>query len=1036
MALLHGTWHSLNRLDGTFFFWGENEAELQRLKGKTVRYRVGDKHPYMSRLKDRRKLLMILYGTADDPDSCSFVETMILLPTADGFPRPSAGWLLQKDECAPGSGVDTSLKPWTITGLGIRPGKAIEFLSSLTESDKKIGDFTIGPDLLYWGRVSRFALGLLAGQHFMPAIADGPGGKAYARWRYVLDDAGRESFAALAGAMPPVSRAVDQKSGDASREGIIDRFLNSAVDDFIRGRAGVPAVKAKNAVASGAWLDSLSTGGEIKAPLPVLKRLKESLRLWSGRTERVNRQAFRTCFALKPPEPGDDNGGGPWGLEYFLQASDDPSLLIPAETIWKESKKTISYLNRKYDHPQERLLEDLGKAVRLFPAMERSLSTSRPTSAQISIREANIFLTEAAPLLQDSGFGVILPDWWRGRSGRSKLGVKLRFKPPGDKKSGKNLFTLESIVEYDWRLSVGDQEISEEEFQRLSRLKEPLVSIGGKWVALNRDDVDRILKAFKSGCAGEMSLAGAMRLNSGMEDFNGLPVNGSAYSGWVAGVMKNLSSGDKISKLPPPDDFVGVLRDYQVKGYSWLSFMKKYGIGTILADDMGLGKTIQLLALLLKDKEDGAAGATLLLCPTSVAGNWLREAEKFAPSLKVHLHHGTGRADQAALEKLARSHDLIVSTYALAYRDEEALKSVRWKMIVLDEAQNIKNPYTKQSRAVKSMSAGHRIAMTGTPVENRLSELWSIMDFLNPGYLGSLDGYRKRFAIPIERYDDSAASETLKNVVRPFILRRVKTDPEIIRDLPDKVEIKEPCNLTKEQATLYEAIVEGMLKNADEAGGIKRRGIVLAALMRLKQVCDHPSLYVGSGAASDRDAGRSGKLKRMTELLDEALSEGDSALIFTQFVEMGEMLKSHLSDVFGEEVLFLHGGISRKARDDMVQRFGEKGGPRIFVVSLKAGGTGLNLTKASHVFHFDRWWNPAVEDQATDRAYRIGQTKNVMVHKFVCSGTLEEKIDALIESKKALSSNVLGTGEDWITGLSTDELRDMLTLRREAIADE
>jgi SNF2 family DNA or RNA helicase len=544
------------------------------------------------------------------------------------------------------------------------------------------------------------------------------------------------------------------------------------------------------------------------------------------------------------------------------------------------------------------------------------------------------------------------------------------------------------------------------------------------------------MKAFKKGRSGEMSLAEAMRLNGGMDDFDGLPVNGATYAGRVADVMKSLASGDKISKLSPPDDFVGELRDYQVKGYSWLSFMKKYGMGTILADDMGLGKTIQLLALLLKDKENGAAGATLLLCPTSVAGNWLREAGRFAPSLRVHLHHGTGRADKDALEKLARSHDLIVSTYALAYRDEEALKSVLWRMIVLDEAQGIKNPYTRQSRAIKSLHAGHRIAMTGTPVENRLSELWSIMDFLNPGFLGSLDGYRKRFAIPIERYDDTAAAETLRNVVRPFILRRVKTDPAIIRDLPDKVEIRESCNLTKEQATLYEAIVEGMLKNADDAEGIKRRGIVLSGLMRLKQVCDHPSLYVGGGTNGKAEAGRSGKMERMTELLDEALAEGDSALIFTQFVDMGGMLKAHLSDAFGEEVLFLHGGVPRKARDRMVQRFGEPGGPRLFIVSLKAGGTGLNLTRASHVFHFDRWWNPAVEDQATDRAYRIGQTKNVMVHKFVCIGTLEEKIDALIESKKALSSSVLGTGEDWITELSTDELRDMLTLRREAIADE
>ncbi|HSJ55539.1 MAG TPA: DEAD/DEAH box helicase, partial [Anaerolineae bacterium] len=414
---------------------------------------------------------------------------------------------------------------------------------------------------------------------------------------------------------------------------------------------------------------------------------------------------------------------------------------------------------------------------------------------------------------------------------------------------------------------------------------------------------------------------------------------------------------------------------------------------------------------------------------TSVVGNWKREIERFAPNLRVMVHHGVDRASGEEFLAAAGEHDVVISTYGLVRRDVDDLGQVRWSDVILDEAQNIKNPHAKQTQAVRRLAAANRIALTGTPVENRLAELWSIMHFLNPGFLGSLAHFRSDLALPIERYGDEAATERLKGLVGPFILRRVKTDPAIIQDLPDKIEAKVYCSLTPEQATLYEAVVKESLLRVESSEGIERRGIVLGMLTRLKQVCNHPAQFLSDGSAL---AGRSGKLERLGEMLEEALSVGDRALVFTQFAEMGHMLRAHLQALFGVEVLYLHGGTPQKQRDKMVARFQEGGSaPPILLLSLKAGGTGLNLTAANHVFHFDRWWNPAVENQATDRAFRIGQTRDVQVFKFLCAGTLEERIDALIESKQALAESVVGAGEGWLTELGTDELRELLVLRRE-----
>jgi non-specific serine/threonine protein kinase len=494
---------------------------------------------------------------------------------------------------------------------------------------------------------------------------------------------------------------------------------------------------------------------------------------------------------------------------------------------------------------------------------------------------------------------------------------------------------------------------------------------------------------------------------------------------------------------------------------------------------MGLGKTIQLLALMVHEREsspgtklaapaaptappkrgrpskaDLAAReaaksaaiaapakvvavkrrATLLICPTSLVGNWQREAARFAPSLKVVIHHGPQR--RADIADQVNSADLVITTYGTVARDYHAMSSVTWGRVVLDEAQNIKNSDTQQTKAVRGLSADRRVALTGTPIENRLSELWSLFEFLNPGLLGSADRFQKRFTLPIERDGDVDRAQLLRNITGPFLLRRLKTDKSILAELPEKIEVEVPCQLTREQGALYQAVVDdllGKLNDGTEDSDAQKKGHVLAAMTRLKQVCDHPALLLGDRSAM---AGRSGKLNRIEELLEEVLAAGEKALLFTQFAELGHQLKTHLQERFQREVLFLHGGTSRQARDTMVARFSEDSGPPIFLLSLRAGGTGLNLVAANHVIHVDRWWNPAVEDQASDRAFRIGQTKNVQVRKMVCMGTLEEKIAAMLADKRKLAASVVGTGESWLADLSLKAIRDLVALNaRDAIED-
>jgi SNF2 family DNA or RNA helicase len=784
-----------------------------------------------------------------------------------------------------------------------------------------------------------------------------------------------------------------------------------------------------------------------------LQALAQSQRIWLRNLQPAGDAAFRVAFRLEAPlqraaAAADDAqpfvpATPDWQLHYLLQARDDPSLLTPADQVWKTRGNVLKRLGRRFEQPQEKLLAGLGYAARLFPPVAESLKSARPTGFSLDPQQAYSFMREAAPLLEEAGFGLLVPPWWNKPG--TRLGVRLRLRPskgqPADAITSGHL-TLENLVNYQWELSLGDTPLTRQEFEALVALKSPLVQIRGQWVQLDPEQIEAAIHFWETQqLEGEISLQEALQLGLGTETADGkLPVDDVSVEGWLADWLERFTRREELSELPPPSELRATLRPYQRYGYSWLAFLRRWGLGACLADDMGLGKTIQAITMLLREKEERGrlAAPTLLVCPTSVVTNWEREVRRFGPSLTTLTHQGPNRLRGAEFVQAAQAVDMVLSSYAVVRRDAEAMQSVAWLGVILDEAQNIKNPSARQTQAVRQLRSDFRVALTGTPVENRLSELWSIMHFLNPGYLGSRQTFRQDFALPIERYNDEAATQRLKTMVGPFILRRVKTDPRVIQDLPDKIEMKVYCNLSEEQATLYEAVVQDALQKVAVSEGIERRGLVLSMLMQLKQICNHPVQYLhqaGAGpleAATSLRSERSGKLTRLTELLEEIVAVGDRALVFTQFAEMGGLLHSYLTQALGCPTLFLHGGVPAPKRDQMVKRFQAEGGdPLIFILSLKAGGTGLNLTRANHVFHFDRWWNPAVEDQATDRAFRIGQTRNVEVHKFVTVGTLEETIDAMIESKKALAQAVVGSGEQWLTEFSTDDLREMVKLRRD-----
>ncbi|MEA5570293.1 DEAD/DEAH box helicase [Calothrix sp. UHCC 0171] len=946
------------------------------------------------------------------------------------------------------------LQPWRVEGFYLNPHEAIKLLASLPLNIASGESQFLGADLRFWMQIARWSLDLIARCKYLPNIQSQPNNLPNntftTSWQALLDSAVDTTRLEKFSHLMPLACRTYQKNGEREnnspfnidlprepQELIID-FLNSTINVSVRGMITPPAAAEARLLAAlptavRQWLQGLTTtSNAINANPPEVERLQAALKAWMMPLEyqMAGKTLFRTCFQLQSPEAGENQ----WILAYFLQASDDSEFLVDAATIWQQPIERFLYQNRTIEQPQETFLRGLGLASRLYPPIAESLESESPTFCHLSPMQAYEFIKSVAWRLEDSGLGVILPPSLANREGwANRLGLKItaqNLQQPGR-------LNLQSLLNFQWQLAIGGQTISKQEFDRLVALNSPLVEINGEWVELRSHDIKTAQNFFASR-KEEMSLSleDALRLSSGdTQSIEKLPVVSFEASGALQELVNALTNNSAIATLATPKDFRGELRPYQERGVAWLAFLERWGLGACLADDMGLGKTIQFIAFLLHLKEQNTIeNPTLLVCPTSVLGNWEREFKKFAPTLKVLQYHGDKRPKGKAFVTAIKKHDLVITSYSLVHRDIKELQQVIWQNIVLDEAQNVKNADAKQSQAVRQLEASFRIALTGTPVENRLQELWSILDFLNPGYLGNKQFFQRRFAMPIEKYGDTSSLSQLRSLVQPFILRRLKSDRDIIQDLPEKQEMTVFCGLTSEQATLYQQVVEKSLAEIDQADGLQRRGMILALLIKLKQVCNHPAQYLKQESLNQQ---HSGKLQRLEEMLDVALAEGDRALIFTQFAEWGKLLKPHLEKQLGREIFFLYGSTSKKQREEMIDRFQhDPQGPPIMILSLKAGGVGLNLTRANHVFHFDRWWNPAVENQATDRVFRIGQTRNVQVHKFVCTGTLEEKIHDMIESKKQLAEQVVGAGEDWLTELDTDQLRNLLLLDRSTVIEE
>ncbi len=1516
MIVIHAIWEHL--ASAQLHLWAEAASpsmptpkRAATKQAKQAKAQTAQQHPFALAHQPFIAALPAYGAFASLKDAATSTLTLRLPSTTKG-PQPSPELILAEESERP---QPTEFKSWNVATLALRPQHALDFLLALPEHPPH--GIAFASSLRFWVEAAKFSLELITKQSFAPALQEFQSDNTTSLqtdWEVVLTGEDNTRTYQLSTFMPPTCWAYlpPEKRVSSAPQHILEHFLNYTLDAFIRQSLSstilIPARPSRRPATSTPlpeqWLQALaSENATLTAPPKELHSFSSAMHSWLNQLKPVAANApFRTCFRLDPPSSQNGKHDTSWHVSYYLQANDDRSLLVPADQVWRERSSTLTFLKRQFENPQERLLADLGKASRLFPAIEKSLRTARPTELSLNTEEAYTFLRQSVPLLEQSGFGVLVPTWWQKPSARLRVKLKVKPKEKGKSKTGAGLFGLDSIVSYNWTVAVGNTTLSAKEFEKLVRLKMPLIQVRGQWVELRPEEIEQAIAFFsKQQGNGDMTLGEALRLGLGQEQSAiGLPVADIESEGWIAELMDKLSNNVKISTIKQPTDLQGQLRPYQLKGVSWLAYLKQFGFGACLADDMGLGKclsadslivangmlhkaediwsryagetifdgeghwteptaqlltnsidettgkivqapikrlyrqqvnerlrkirlqdgscvtitsahklltdkgwtndfhigdyvcvpakliwdgkpedpdlvkflawqiaegyelskvasfsitqkdvsvleelrhclqhlsekygikinrpslhtpisrpsylmirsvsyqrfletkgyqwgklsrekripdfimqadldsvrlflsnffeaeasvvssmksieistaspvliqqlscllrrfgiwmhistkqkratngagifrpyqfgvlggnaarkfcqaigfvserkqqklekicefknntnvegipaseimattvsasnlpirhfgmgtvyvtgsqqfspislkqviatfdsilsgeaeqayrekprskwtvqtlaayaqldkqmltitrtklqylvaqevyycrikeieevqydgwvydfeiedyhnfvadnilchnTIQFISLLLHDRQHASnQNPTLIICPMSIVGNWHREIQRFAPSLSVMIHHGSERLADQAFEEEAKKHDVVITTYALALRDKEHLSLLNWEYIVLDEAQNIKNEAAKQTKAIRSLNARYKIALTGTPVENRLSELWSIMEFLNPNYLGSAQDFRQSFALPIEKYHDANRAETLKRLIQPFVLRRLKTDKAIIHDLPDKMEMKVFCNLTQEQASLYEAVVKEMIEKIENSEGIERKGLILSTLLKLKQVCNHPTQFIGDGSSLP---GRSGKLARLEEMLGEALAAGDKALIFSQFAEMGTLLRSHLQETLGYEVLFLHGGTPKKNRDAMVQRFQEdRRAAPIFILSLKAGGVGLNLTAANHVFHFDRWWNPAVENQATDRAFRIGQQKNVQVHKFVCVGTLEERIDLMIEQKKVLAESIVGSGENWLTEMSTDQLKDLFALSREAVGE-
>ncbi len=897
--------------------------------------------------------------------------------------------------------------------LGLRPTPTLRMpadgLCDLTEADQ--------PATLRWfTAVAALAQTAVRAGCIRPTL-DANGPVFVARWVAVLEHALVAALEELQRAMPPACGVDDMPS-----------FFNVVVDAVARRRLNdigwrpAPPRQSRGAnyrAAQSTFRALSSASGHVLYRTDDMSALNELAHTFEHELDRaLGVPVVAPQLRLHLPVEADD----PWRLTLELFDIDQPQRWCTAGDVIEENALARDIARQPQHVPRLRSrVETAGQLIGMHVHALEAFALDPTCTVELSLDEVETFLTTAPEVLDDLDVRLLGPEHLL----RAKTNVHATATPKPDVPSS-GRFSAGALVQ--WDATIDDSPIDEAQLERAAAVGNSLIHVNGRWVRLDAEQVKstlgRLHKHRKDH--GELDVGGLLKLAAeaaaeaaAAESSNADAAVALQTDGWIAELLAGLPD-EQLEELHEPDSFVGELRHYQRRGLSWMGFLARIGLGGCLADDMGLGKTATTLAHLAT-----RPGPHLVVCPLSVVHNWYSEAARFTPHMQVAIHHGGERArGNTAAEQLIPS-DIVVTTYGLLARDIDALGEVKWGTLVLDEAQNVKNHLTRAARAVRHINAEQKLALTGTPVENHLGELWAILDAVNPGLYGSANSFNDKYAKPIQRTGDPTATAALRALTQPFILRRTKADKTLLPELPDKIEQVAWATLTREQATMYQAVVDQLLADAQAETGMKRRGLVLAALTRLKQICNHPAHATGDGS---RLVGRSGKLTRFDELVDELLELGERALVFTQFREMGLLLQRHLGERLHIDAPFLHGGISRTGRDAMVQRFQAGEGSPLLLVSLKAGGTGLNLTAASQVIHYDRWWNPAVEDQATDRAWRLGQSNTVLVHKLVCEGTLEERISQLIDDKKQLANSVLGTGEQWLTELSTDALRSLVVL--------